>query len=269
MLDKIKKNGFTLIELLVVISIIAILVSILMPALNKARGQARAVVCASGMKQISVAFNTYSIDNDDQIPIARLVMSDDEDSEPWIWSLLPYIGENKNDLEGSFEEPADLWFCPSDKDPYPLGLSPHGQKYTSYAMNGYHRTASSGSGWSGSSPELKFGPAGGYRMTQIRFGSECMLMMETSYFGQIYDMYSQKLKKYNPCYQGHHRYTSGFYHNNGMNIMFVDGHVERVKGINAEKVEAPDTLKSQNYMYWEELSLPDSEDNRLLWGPGY
>ena len=50
-----RKSGFTLIELLVVISIIALLLSILMPALTKVKAQARAVVCKSNLKQLAVA----------------------------------------------------------------------------------------------------------------------------------------------------------------------------------------------------------------------
>jgi prepilin-type N-terminal cleavage/methylation domain-containing protein len=55
--------GFTLIELLVVISIIALLLSILMPALTKAKDAARAIVCQSNLKQSGVAFMMYAVEN--------------------------------------------------------------------------------------------------------------------------------------------------------------------------------------------------------------
>ncbi len=63
-LRKTQKNGFTLIELLVVISIIALLLSILMPSLQKARTLAKQAVCASNLHQISIASLTYEIDNE-------------------------------------------------------------------------------------------------------------------------------------------------------------------------------------------------------------
>lgn len=59
------RAGFTLIELLVVISIIALLIAILLPALGAARQSADAVVCKSRMRQIAIGWQFYADDNDD------------------------------------------------------------------------------------------------------------------------------------------------------------------------------------------------------------
>ncbi|MBN2064547.1 MAG: type II secretion system protein [Sedimentisphaerales bacterium] len=60
-------KAFTLIELLVVITIIALLVSILMPSLNKAKQQATMAVCLSGQKQLMAAYIMYTSDNNDSM----------------------------------------------------------------------------------------------------------------------------------------------------------------------------------------------------------
>ncbi len=58
-----RRHGFTLIELLVVISIIALLVSILLPALGNARDAAKNMLCLSNMRQIGIAATGYELDN--------------------------------------------------------------------------------------------------------------------------------------------------------------------------------------------------------------
>jgi len=80
--------GFTLIELLVVISIIALLVGILLPALGAARATARGAVCLSNMRQISTMYFMYANDNEDRLQTSENIHLGSTDPRPVTWWVL-------------------------------------------------------------------------------------------------------------------------------------------------------------------------------------
>ena len=86
-----RTKGFTLVELLVVISIIALLLSILMPSLQSAREQAKRVVCASNLKNMGLALIMYEDDFKGSAPAVSWNPYMDR-SNYWQGQLAPYLG---------------------------------------------------------------------------------------------------------------------------------------------------------------------------------
>lgn len=87
-----RRLGFTLIELLIVISIIALLIGLLLPALAQARRSARAGGCLSNLRQHGIAFSLYVLD------YGKLPHEDDRDPEiiSWFDALMPYLQTSRD-----------------------------------------------------------------------------------------------------------------------------------------------------------------------------
>lgn len=105
-------HGFTLIELLVVIAIIALLMSILMPVLGKAKKQAGNVVCQSNLRQIGVAASLFAHDHDNKIPRAndQQLATPRLETSRWFLSFMRYLSQSPKD--GDYRS-VKIYRCPA------------------------------------------------------------------------------------------------------------------------------------------------------------
>ena len=117
-------RAFTLIELLVVIAIIALLASLLLPAIARAKDKAHDTRCLNNLKQMGVAVFMYYDEHESRLPVAELLPSvplDPANPRPRICNVLArYVGYNSNSMPTS----VSVFLCTKDK---PLGRAPYFQ----------------------------------------------------------------------------------------------------------------------------------------------
>ena len=118
-----REKAFTLVELLVVIAIIAVLMSILMPTLNRVKEQAKDIKCRANLKQWGLVWAMYTEENDFRFP--------DYLGPRWMFLLTEYYGNTE-----------ELLYCPmttrthSEGAPWPVAIiEGGGERYGSYTIN--------------------------------------------------------------------------------------------------------------------------------------
>ena len=277
--EKRTADGFTLVELLVVVSIIALLLSILLPSLRGARDQAKQVVCMSHQQAIQRAFMYYAQDHLDRLPGV-----DGRAAGRFWWETVDeYLDERIPDriLDCTRGNMPDMLFCPCGRAPFP-NLYMSKLEITHYFLNGAETD-----GFMGSGKDLGIGLFGGDgKTTDPKSPSKCMMLGESANYNKIVDMNHAAIvevfdaKGANKDFartRYHHRSTAAFFHDGRMNIAFADGHGDVLRGRNVgpddeyacDSSQWPKPMRSNPRLFYPGLTLPAAEQDPLFWGPPY
>lgn len=193
------KRIFTLIELLVVIAIIAILASMLLPALNNARNTAKAIKCTSNLKQIGLILLQYSSDYDDLFPPATPDTNPGSAafrSDVWIVRVSKYLPNPMTDIYTS--KLNNVMRCP--RKAIMSSLSNFGFNWIASNQDG------SGISWA-------IHPKKSVKVSRLRKASQLYIVGDANNW--VIDNYSVNNRV--------------FEHNNAANLLFCDGHVSPVR----------------------------------------
>lgn len=208
-------NFFSMVELLVVISIIAVLTSLLLPALNKAKESARTIQCAGNEKQHAMATASYVNDYDNWLLISAL---EGGNAFEWKREISPYLGIKTVESDPKKWFPAyhkGVFLCPDWK--IDLG-----------ALDPTYRVWEGGYGWN-----QNIGTHDGatamtprHKLSQIQIPSETILSGDTTDWVNN-NKYSRYSALFIPHWEGWGPNPAvGNRHKKGINMTYADGHVQ-------------------------------------------